>query len=64
MSKVFHADGKYSVVYMRDYNTIVMMDNETFKSAYVQMFMLERYDSKLFELVVASPYSKIYRLKK
>ena len=64
MTKVFHADGKYSVVYMRDYNMIVMMDNETFKSSYVQMFMLERYDSKLFELVVSSPYSKIYRLKK
>ncbi len=64
MTKVFHADGRYSVVYMRDYNTIVMMDNETFKSTYVQMFMMERYDSKLFELVVSSPYSKIYRLKK
>ncbi len=49
---------------MRDYNTIAVMDNETFKSTYVQMFMLERYDSKLFELVVASPYSKIYKLKK
>ena len=64
MSRTFHEDGKYSVVYMRDYNTIVVMDNETFKSTYVQMFMLERYDSKLFELVVASPYSKIYKLKK
>ena len=62
--KVFHADAKYSMVYMRDYNMIVVMDNETFKSTYVQMFMLERYDSKLFELVVASPYSKIYKLKK
>jgi hypothetical protein len=64
MSKVFHADAKYSVVYMRDYNTMVMMDNETFKSAYVQMFMLEHFDSKLFELVVRSPYTKIYKLKK
>ena len=64
ISKVFHADAKYSMVYMRDYNMIVVMDNETFKSTYVQMFMLERYDSKLFELVVASPYSKIYKLKK
>ena len=64
MTKVFHAEGRYSVVYMRDYNTIVMMDNQTFNSTYVQMFMLERYDSKLFELVISSPYSKIYRLKK
>ncbi len=64
MDRIFHPEGKFSVVYMRDYNTIVMMDNQTFNSLYVQMFMLERYDSKLFELVVRSPYTKIYKLKK
>jgi len=41
-----------------------VMDSETFNSTYVQMFMLEKYDKNLFELVVSSPYSKIYKLKK
>ena len=64
MSKVFDPESKYNVVYMRDYNTIVVMNKKTFNSAYVQMFMLEHFDGKLFELVVHSPYTKIYKLKK
>ncbi len=51
-------------VYMQSYGQFVVMDNETFNSMYVQMFMLEKYDKTLFELVVSSPYSKIYKLKK
>ena len=60
----YHPDGEYAIVYMKSYNTFVVMDVETFKSTYVQMFMLEKYDKNLFELVVSSPYSKIFKLKK
>ena len=63
-SQLYHADGEYAVVYMESYGQFVVMDNETFNSMYVQMFMLEKYDKDLFELVVSSPYSKIYKLKK
>jgi len=63
-SQLYHPDGEFAVVYMKSYNTFVVMDTETFKSTYVQMFMLEKYDHNLFELVVSSPYSKIYKLKK
>lgn len=63
-SQLYHADGEYAIVYMKSYNTFVVMDVETFSSTYVQMFMLEKYDKNLFELVVSSPYSKIYKLKK
>lgn len=62
-SQTYHIDGEYTIVYMQSYNTFVVMDNETFNSTYVQMFMLEKYDKTLFELVVSSPYSKIYKLK-
>ncbi|MDM5263711.1 peptide-binding protein [Sulfurovum sp. XTW-4] len=62
-SQVYHADGEYVVVYMKSYGQFVIMDSETFNSMYVQMFMLEKYDNNLFELVVSSPYSKIYKLK-
>ena len=60
----YHSQGRYSVVYLKSYGKIVLMDNTTYRSTYVQMFMLGRYDSKLFEPVVLSPYSRIYRLKK
>ena len=63
-SNVFHMNGNYSVVYLKSYNKMILMDNETYDSAYVQMFMLGRYDKNLFELVVSSPYTKIYKLKR
>ena len=63
-SQLYHADGEYAIVYMKSYGQIIVMDSKTFNSTYVQMFMLEKYDNNLFELVVSSPYSKIYKLKK
>jgi len=60
----YHANGGYVVVYMKDYGRFIIMDERTFNSMYVQMFILGKYDKNLFELVVSSPYSKIYRLKK
>jgi dolichyl-diphosphooligosaccharide--protein glycosyltransferase/undecaprenyl-diphosphooligosaccharide--protein glycosyltransferase len=62
-SQLYHADGEFAIVYMKSYNTFIVMDTKTFNSMYVQMFMLEKYDKNLFELVVSSPYSKIYKLK-
>lgn len=57
-------DGEFSIVFLKSYGSVVIMDNETYRSAYVQMFMLEKYDSDLFELVVSSPYTKIYKVKR
>jgi len=52
------------VLYLKSYGRFVVMDEQTYHSMYVQMFLLGNYDKNLFELVVSSPYSKIYRLKK
>ncbi len=59
----FHMDGELAVIYAKSYNTFLIMDMQTFGSMYVQMFLLGKYDKNLFELVVSSPYSKIYKLK-
>ena len=63
-SQLYNVDGEYAVIYMKSYGKFIIMDAETFKSMYVQMFILGKYDKNLFELVVSSPYSRIYRLKK
>jgi len=63
-SQLYHVDGEYAVVYMKSYGRFIVMDSETFNSMYVQMFILGKYDKNLFELVISSPYSKIYKLKK
>jgi len=60
----YHAGGRYAVIYMKSYGQFVVMDMETFNSMYVQMFILGKYNKNLFELVVSSPYSKIYKLKR
>jgi len=63
-SELRHIDGTFCVVYMKTYNEFVVMDRETYESAYVQMFILDKYDKELFEQVVSSPFSKIYRIKR
>lgn len=62
-SQLYHIDGEYAVIFMKSYGKFVMMDSQTFNSAYVQMFILGKYDKNLFDLVVSSGYSKIYKLK-
>jgi len=63
-SQLMHMDGEVCVVYLNSYKQIIVMDRETYNSAYVQMFMLGKYDKNLFELVVSSLYTKIYKIKK
>ncbi|WP_292660620.1 STT3 domain-containing protein [Nitratifractor sp.] len=60
----YYSEGTYSVIFLKSYGRVVILDNQTFQSLYVQMFMLGRYDKELFELVLASPYTRIYRLKR
>jgi len=62
-SHMYHIDGKYTIVHMKSYGQFIVMDTETFNSMYVKMFILGKYDKNLFELVVSSAYSKIYKLK-
>jgi dolichyl-diphosphooligosaccharide--protein glycosyltransferase/undecaprenyl-diphosphooligosaccharide--protein glycosyltransferase len=61
--QTYRLDGQLIAVYLQTYGQMIVMDRKTFDSIFVQMFMLGRYDPDLFEPVVSSPYSRIYRLK-
>jgi dolichyl-diphosphooligosaccharide--protein glycosyltransferase/undecaprenyl-diphosphooligosaccharide--protein glycosyltransferase len=63
-SSLMHMDGTFCVVYLKSYNKVIVMDRDTYNSTYVQMFMLGKYDKNLFKLVISSPYSKIYKVKR
>ena len=63
-SRVLSVDGELNVVYLRSFNRMIMMDPRTYRSLFVQMFMLGNYDPNYFEPVVVSPLSRIYRLKR
>jgi dolichyl-diphosphooligosaccharide--protein glycosyltransferase/undecaprenyl-diphosphooligosaccharide--protein glycosyltransferase len=52
------------VIFMKSYNKFILLDTQTFNSSFVQMFILGKYDKNLFELITASIYSRIYRIKK
>jgi dolichyl-diphosphooligosaccharide--protein glycosyltransferase/undecaprenyl-diphosphooligosaccharide--protein glycosyltransferase len=62
-SQIYHIDGGFAVIFMKSYNRFIIMDMETFKSMYVQMFILGKYNKNFFDLVISSPYSRIYKLK-
>lgn len=62
-TSLMHLDGQLCIVNLESYNKIIIMDKKTYNSTYVQMFMLGNYDKNLFELVVSSAYSKIYKVK-
>jgi dolichyl-diphosphooligosaccharide--protein glycosyltransferase/undecaprenyl-diphosphooligosaccharide--protein glycosyltransferase len=52
-----------SMIYMKNYNTILILDEPTYNSLYIQLFVLENFDPKLFEPKVSSPLAKVYKLK-
>ncbi|HEY9203373.1 MAG TPA: STT3 domain-containing protein, partial [Sulfurimonas sp.] len=52
-----------TIIYMATHNTFLVMDEKTYDSLYIQLSVLGEYDKTLFEKVVDTPQSKIYRLK-
>ncbi|MBQ9876680.1 MAG: general glycosylation pathway protein, partial [Campylobacter sp.] len=52
------------VIFMKDYGRFILLDNSALNSAYVQLFILEKYDRELFEPVILNPAAKIYKLKR
>lgn len=53
-----------SVIYMRDYGRFIILDESILNSTYIQLFVLERYDPKVFEPVILDGAAKVYRLKR
>ncbi|MBD3841635.1 MAG: peptide transporter [Campylobacterales bacterium] len=52
-----------SIIYMKNYNQFLVLDQKMFESLYIQLFVLENYNSNLFEPVILDPLTKIYKLK-
>jgi dolichyl-diphosphooligosaccharide--protein glycosyltransferase/undecaprenyl-diphosphooligosaccharide--protein glycosyltransferase len=52
-----------NVIYMASYGQFLVLDDYYLKSQYIQMFVFEQYDKNLFEPVILSPMTKIFKLK-
>jgi dolichyl-diphosphooligosaccharide--protein glycosyltransferase/undecaprenyl-diphosphooligosaccharide--protein glycosyltransferase len=62
--KRFDAQGRWFLIYMKNYRRFLLMDRAAFDSTYVQLFVLEHYDPEIFEPVILTPLAKVFRLKK
>jgi len=52
-----------SVILMKNYQMVLVLDEKTYNSLYIQLMVLEKYDKNLFEKIDANPYAKLYKLK-
>ncbi len=58
------AGANLNIIYMKNYNRILVVDNFTLNSTYFQLFVLETYSRDLFEPVIMTPIAKVFKLKK
>ncbi len=56
-------NGALNVVYMKNYNQFLIVDDSMLHSNFIQLFVFENYDKNLFEPVIKNPYAKVYKLK-
>jgi len=62
-TQVANKNAKVSVIFMKNYNQFLVLDDRMFNSSYIQLFALENYDKELFEPVILTPLAKVYKLK-
>ena len=62
-TKTYNSLSNVNVIYMASYGEFLILDEATYSSLYIQLFVLEQYDKNLFEPVEMTPYAKIYKLK-
>lgn len=55
--------GEVNVIYMSNYGTFLVLDEKVYNSLYIQLMVLEEYDTMLFEEVFLTPQVKVYKLK-
>ena len=61
--RLINPTGQLNLVYMSDYKTFLVLDEEAYNSLYIQLMVLEEYDETLFEKVITNPHAKVYKLK-
>lgn len=52
-----------TIIFMGSYGRFLIVDDFYLNSTYIQMFVFEQYDPKLFEPVILDPLTKVYKLK-
>jgi len=61
--QTMNKNGQISIIYMRSYNTFLVVNEDMLNSLYIQLFVFENYDKNLFEPVILDPNAKVFKLK-
>ncbi|WP_298833961.1 STT3 domain-containing protein [uncultured Campylobacter sp.] len=62
ISKQIDTKSNIYVIFLPNYQRILILDKKVFESAFIQLFVLENYDKDLFEPVYLSNSARIYKL--
>lgn len=62
LSKQVDESSDLFVIFLPDYQRILVLDKRVFNSTFIQLFVLENYDKELFEPVYLSNSARIYKL--
>jgi dolichyl-diphosphooligosaccharide--protein glycosyltransferase/undecaprenyl-diphosphooligosaccharide--protein glycosyltransferase len=57
------ATSKISLVFLKGYNKIMLLDENSLNSSFIKMFFFEEFDPNLFELRIRNNHAKLYRVK-
>jgi dolichyl-diphosphooligosaccharide--protein glycosyltransferase/undecaprenyl-diphosphooligosaccharide--protein glycosyltransferase len=57
------ATSKISLVFLKGYNKIMLLDENTLNAPFIKMFFFEEFDPNLFELRIRNNYAKLFTVK-
>ncbi|MBE0491409.1 MAG: peptide transporter [Sulfurospirillum sp.] len=58
-----HKDGRLSIIFMRSYNSFLVLDEAALNASYIQLFVFENYDKRFFEPVLLDPSAKVFKVR-
>jgi len=61
--QLLNRNATLSLIFMESYGAMLVVNDDMLKSSYIQLFVLESYDPKLYEPVILDSMTKIYKLK-
>jgi len=61
--QILDTNSSINIIFMKNYNKFLVLDNKMYNSLYIQMYVLEHYDKALFEPTILTPLVKIYKVK-
>ena len=59
----FNIGAPFYIIYMKNFNRVLILDKRMFNSTYIQLFVLENYDKDLYEPTILTPMVKVFKLK-